>query len=86
MLVEFPHPGTKAIGFVTNSIRDTTTRKTILCVYVMTGLVPPAGFTLFVPEEEVIDTRWTANQALQAILSGGMTTPGNVVFSRENQS
>jgi uncharacterized membrane protein len=80
VLVEFPHPGTRAIAFVTNTLRDASTGKTILCVYVMTGLVPPAGFTLFVPEERVVDTNWSANQALQAILSGGMTAPSMVRF------
>src|SRR5262249_41456944 len=75
VLVEFPHPGTRALAFVTNSLRDASTGQTILSVYVMTGLIPPAGFTLFVPEDRVVDTGWSANQALQAILSGGMTTP-----------
>ena len=80
VLVEFPHPGMRALAFVTNSLRDASTGQTILSVYVMTGLIPPAGFTLFVPEDRVVDTGWSANQAFQAILSGGMTTPGVVRF------
>jgi uncharacterized membrane protein len=75
VLVEFPHPGMRSLAFVTNTLRDATTDRTILCVCVLTGVMPPAGFTLFVPEEAVTDIDWSMNQALQAILSGGITAP-----------
>jgi uncharacterized membrane protein len=82
VLVEFPHPGMKALAFVTNSLRDATTDKTILCVCVLTGIMPPAGFTLFVPEESVTDVNWTVNQTLQAILSGGITAPAAIHYAQ----
>jgi uncharacterized membrane protein len=82
VLVEFPHPGSKALAFVTNSLRDATTDRTILCVCVLTGVMPPAGFTLFVPEESVTDVDWTMNQSLQVILSGGITAPGSVHYTQ----
>jgi uncharacterized membrane protein len=82
VLVEFPHPGMRALAFVTNSLRDAATDRPILSVCVLTGVMPPAGFTLFVPEESVTDIDWTMNQALQAILSGGITTPGAIHFTR----
>jgi uncharacterized membrane protein len=82
VLVEFPHPGCKALAFVTNSLRDATTDRTILSVCVLTGVMPPAGFTLFVPEESVTDLDWSMNQALQVIVSGGITAPGAVHYSR----
>ena len=75
VLVAFPHPGTRSLAFVTNSLLDATTGKTILCVCVLTGVMPPAGFTLFVPEEDVTDIDWSVNQTIQAILSGGLTSP-----------
>ncbi|MDR3634092.1 MAG: DUF502 domain-containing protein [Isosphaeraceae bacterium] len=75
VLVEFPHSGSRALAFVTNTLQDSTTGKTILCVCVLTGVVPPTGFTLFVPEELVTDIDWSVNQTLQAILSGGITAP-----------
>ncbi len=81
VLVEFPHPGMRALAFVTSSLLDATTGKTILSVCVLTGVVPPAGFTLFVPEEGVIDLGWSVNQTLQAILSGGITVPSAIPFS-----
>lgn len=75
VLVEFPHPGMKALAFVTATLRDPDSGQAILSVCVLTGVMPPSGFTLFVPEGEVVDVDWTVNQALQAILSGGLTTP-----------
>ena len=81
VLVDFPHPGSKALAFVTKSLCDATTGKTILCVCVLTGVFPPSGFTLYVPEESVTDVDWSVNQALQAILSGGITTPAVIHYS-----
>jgi uncharacterized membrane protein len=80
VLIEFPHPGIRALAFVTNTLRDATTDRAILCVCVLTGVMPPAGFTLFVPEESVTDIDWSMNQALQAILSGGITTPAAIHY------
>lgn len=80
VLVEFPHPGMRSLAFVTNTLRDATTDRTILCVCVLTGVMPPAGFTLFVPEERVTDIDWSMNQTLQAILSGGITAPAAIHY------
>jgi uncharacterized membrane protein len=80
VLVEFPHPGVRSLGFVTNSLRDATTGRNILTVCVLTGVMPPAGFTLFVPEESVINIAWSANDSLQAIMSGGITAPPTIHF------
>lgn len=80
VLVEFPQPGMRSLGLVTNSLRDQSTGKTILAVCVLTGVMPPTGFTLFVPEDSVTDLDWTLNQALQAIVSGGITAPPYVAY------
>jgi uncharacterized membrane protein len=80
VLVEFPHPGARSLAFVTNSLHDVTTGRTVLTVCVLTGVMPPAGFTLFVPEESVTNIAWSANEALQAILSGGITAPPTIHF------
>jgi uncharacterized membrane protein len=82
VLVEFPHPGVRSLGLVTNALEDETTGRTILTVYVLTGVMPPAGFTLFVPEESVINIAWSMNDTLQTILSGGITAPATVHFFR----
>ncbi len=83
VLVPFPHAGSKAVGFVSRSLRDARSGKTILCVSVLTGVVPPAGFTLFLPEEDAIELDWSVNETLQVILSGGMTAPATIKYSTE---
>jgi uncharacterized membrane protein len=80
VLVEFPQPGMRSLGVVTNTLRDGTTGRPILCVCVLTGVMPPTGFTLFVPEESVTDLPWTINQMIQAIVSGGITVPGTIGY------
>ena len=80
VLVPFPHPGSRSLGLVTNSLRDATTGRTILTVCVLTGLMPPAGFTLFVPEDAVTNIAWTVNETLQSILSGGITAPPTIHY------
>lgn len=80
VLITYPHPGLRSLGLVTNSLRDEATGRTILCVCVLTGVFPPTGFTLFVPEEDVTDLNWTVNQTLQAIVTGGITSPSSISY------
>jgi uncharacterized membrane protein len=80
VLVEFPHPGMRSLGLVTNALHDATSGRSILTVYVITGLMPPTGFTLFVPEKAVTDIAWSVNDTVQAILSGGITAPATIHY------
>jgi uncharacterized membrane protein len=80
VLVAFPHPGTKAPAFVTATCRDIVTQKVLLCVYVPTTPVPTSGYFLLVPEDEVTELSWGPEQALQAIISGGLTAPPEVSY------
>jgi uncharacterized membrane protein len=80
VLVEFPQPGMRSLGVVTNTIRDAVSGRPIVCVCVLTGVMPPTGFTLFVPEEDVTDLPWSVNQMIQAIVSGGITVPGTIGY------
>jgi uncharacterized membrane protein len=49
-------------------------------VYVPTTPVPTSGFFLLVPEEDVTELNWSSEEALQAIISGGLTAPPEVSF------
>jgi len=80
VLVEFPHKGVRSLGLATNSVRDEASGRTILTVCVLTGVMPPTGFTFFVAEEDVIDLPWTVNDAIQTIMSGGISAPGSIRF------
>ena len=81
VLIEFPHPGLKAPAFVTSECSETTTGKTILCVYVPTTPVPTSGYMLLVPEESVVALDWSLEETLQAVVSGGITVPKKVTWA-----
>src|SRR5262245_16506169 len=82
VLISFPHPGMKVPAFVTGTCRDVATGKVLVCVYVPTTPVPTSGYFLLVPEEEVTELNWTPEQALQTIISGGLTAPHDVSYYR----
>jgi uncharacterized membrane protein len=86
VLVSFPHPGTRVPAFVTSTCRDVATQKIILCVYVPTTPVPTSGYFLLVPEEDVIELNWTSDQALQAIISAGLTAPPEVRYFKTDSA
>jgi uncharacterized membrane protein len=82
VLVAFPHPGMRVPAFVTATCRDIETQKPLLCVYVPTTPVPTSGYFLLVPEDEVTELDWTVEQALQAIVSAGLTAPPEIRYYR----
>ena len=82
VLIPYPSEGSKVLGFVTKTLSDAATGQSIACVCVLTGVMPPSGFTVFIPEESVIDVDWSVNQALQAIVSGGITIPSVIQYTR----
>jgi uncharacterized membrane protein len=83
VLIPFPHPGLKLPAFVTARCRDVRTNRVLLGVYVPTTPVPTSGFFLLVPEEEVTDLNWNTEQTLQAVMSGGLTSPREVTYFKD---
>jgi uncharacterized membrane protein len=49
-------------------------------VYVPTTPVPTSGYFLLVPEEDVTELDWSPEQALQTIISAGLTAPPEVRY------
>jgi uncharacterized membrane protein len=86
VLIPFPHPGVKLPAFITGMCRDIETGRNLLAVYVPTTPVPTSGFFLLVPEEEVTELNWSTEQALQAVMSGGLTSPQTVSYFKGGQS
>lgn len=75
VLVAFPHPGTKTVGFVTRTLREDATSRQLASVFVPTTPNPTGGYLLVVPVEDLIATDWTVDQAMTFIISGGAVTP-----------
>jgi len=78
VLIEFPSPDMKAIGFMTNTITDSRTGRQYAAVYIPTTPNPTSGYMELVPIEKVEVTDWTMDQALSAILSGGASAPATM--------
>ena len=72
----------KVPAFVTSECRDLNNGRTILCVYVPTTPVPTSGYMILVPEEEVVAVNWDLEETLQAIVSGGITVPPDVIYDQ----
>ena len=81
VLVEYPRKGVYSLGFITNETSSKVTEKTgkkMLNVYISSSPSPLTGFTLLVPEEEVIFLDITVEEAMRIIISGGMVNPEDV--------
>jgi uncharacterized membrane protein len=77
VLVEFPKPGMRALGFVTNELKDTDGDK-LISVLIPTAPNPTSGFLQIVKESDVIRTKITVDEALKMIVSAGRLTPAEV--------
>ena len=80
VLVPFPHPGVKALGFITSDVADSLSQKLQgehLCVFVPMSLNMTAGFNILVPREDVVLLDVTSESALQYVLTAGAIMPKN---------
>lgn len=80
VLVDFPKAGTKSIGFVTGSTQHNIEKK-LLTVFIPTTPNPTTGFLIFTPEEDVIDSNLTVEEAFKILFSGGVLTPRDIITS-----
>lgn len=73
VMVEFPRPGVYSMGFATGEmLLDVPggSRRKLIAVFIPTNHVY-IGDVIFVPEEQVIPSRMTVQQGIQAALSAG---------------
>lgn len=74
VLIDFPSPELKSIGFVTRVFTNAEGRE-LAVVYVPTTPNPTGGYLEIVPVEKLIATDWSMDQAMAFILSGGTVGP-----------
>jgi uncharacterized membrane protein len=82
VMIDFPSPGLKAVGFVTRVFHDANGRE-LAAVYVPTTPNPTGGYLEIVPIERLTATDWTVDQAMAFILSAGAVAPDTLPFSTE---
>ena len=82
VLIEFPTPEMRAVGFVTKVFTDADTGRKLAAVYVPTTPNPTSGYLEIVPLERVVPTDWSADQAMTFIISGGTVAPEQIRFNK----
>ncbi len=77
VLIEFPHPGTYSMGFLTSEDAEMRVRpdEKLVCVFVPTTPNPTAGFMMLVPNEKVTRLKISVADGLKYIISLGAITP-----------
>ena len=80
VLIDFPSPEMKTVGFVTRVLRDKVTGGDLAAVYVPTTPNPTSGYIEILPVERLTPTDWTIEQAMSFIVSGGSTGPDLVDY------
>lgn len=83
VLLEYPRPGIWAIAFVTGTVGTSLQSHLIepmLSVFVPTTPNPTTGWYAIVPENQVLDTELSVEDAFKILISGGIVAP-NVVSS-----
>jgi len=78
VLIDFPSPGLKAIGFVMHTFPDAKTGEELAAVYVPTAPNPTSGYLQIVPLARLTQTDLQSDQAMSMILSGGAVTPDHI--------
>ena len=75
VLVDFPQNGMKVIGFVTAEMTDSSSGEKLAAVFLPTTPNPTSGWLEIMPVSKLIITGWTVEEALQYIISGGVSFP-----------
>jgi uncharacterized membrane protein len=86
VLISFPNPDMKAVGFVTRVIRDEATGEELAAVYVPTSPNPTSGYIEIVPISKVVSTDWTMDEAMSFVMTGGATSPANIRYRNAGET
>ena len=81
VLISFPTPEMKAVGFVTRIIRDEASGRELAAVYVPTSPNPTSGYIEIVPLSEVVQTDWSIEEAMSFVMTGGTNAPDSIRFT-----
>lgn len=82
VLISFPSPEMKAVGFLTRVIKDADSGRELAAVYVPTSPNPTSGYIEIVPLDEVVHTDWTMEEAMSFVMTGGTNAPEQVRYTR----
>ena len=82
VFVEWPREGMVAMGFVTGRAFSHNTDDSIVVVYIPTVPNPTSGNMALVPEDDIIETDITVEDAMKLVFSGGIVLPEALSLAR----
>jgi uncharacterized membrane protein len=74
VLVCFPHPGSRSVGFVTGE-QQALGAETLISVFIPTTPNPTSGFLVLVPESDIIKLNMSVADGIKFIISLGAIAP-----------
>lgn len=78
VLVEFPRPGVRTIGFLTNRAQGEPSARVgeeLLTIFVPTTPNPTGGYLLLFRKDDVIELDMSVGEGMKMIISGGAVIP-----------
>ena len=86
VLIEFPMPGQKSLGFLTHTTKDSVTGATLATVLIPQAINPSSAFLQLVPLDRITETDLTMEQAMSMLLTGGAVCPDTIRYSHTDPS
>ena len=81
VLVDFPIPGQKCIGFVTRTLTDAASGELLAAVLLPNAINPTSAFLQILPMARVIETNLSMEQAMSMLLTGGAVGPESIQYT-----
>jgi uncharacterized membrane protein len=84
VLVDFPIPGQKSIGFLTRTLLDEATGEPLAAVLVPNAINPTSAFLQILPLARVTETNLSMEQAMSMLMTGGAVGPETISYSQSS--
>lgn len=78
VLVDYFKPGAWVIGFVTGQIKNNATGEILSKVFIPTVPNPTSGFLVILKESDTRNPKWSVEEAMKMVISGGIIGPDMV--------
>jgi uncharacterized membrane protein len=82
VLVDFPIPGQKSIGFLTRTLTDEATDELLAAVLLPNAINPTSAFLQILPIGRVTETDMSMEQAMSMLMTGGAVGPDRIRFTK----
>lgn len=86
VLIDFPIPGQKSVGFLTRTMKDEATGEELATVLLPNAINPTSAFLQILPMSRVTETDLTMEQAMSLLMTGGTVGPDTIQYSKNIQS